>query len=196
MSSDATIQSIDGVFGSVLEALDLKEQRKAMRGAMRREANRIRKMAVGNMTSSGLLSSKGKKHRKDSTTTAGKLGKGIYARVYPDKYGAGFMVSVTPHGKRGIHKNRQGLQKPVLMWAEEGTRFRRVGKRKKGFTYTSKRTGKKQRAYIRGGHSTGTMPTYGFMEKTEAQATMSVEQNLFKDFQDNLNKAIVKKGLQ
>lgn len=182
--SNIIIEGLEENFATVWEALDLKEQRKALRGAMRREGGRLRKQAIQNLRASGI-----------GQGTRQKLSKGIYVRVYPDKYGAGFMVSVTPHGKRGIHKNRQGLEKPVLMWAEDGSRSRRVGKRKKSFFYTSKRTGKKQRAYLRSGHSTGVMKRYAFLEKTEAQTAQTVEQNLFSDFQQNLNKAFSKKGL-
>ena len=53
---------------------------------------------------------------------AGKLAKGVRVRVYPR--GGGFMITVKPHGKSGYIKNRHGLEKPVLMWAAEGTKQR------------------------------------------------------------------------
>ena len=172
-------------FKDVYAALDMKDQRKAMRSAMYREANRLRKTAATNLLATGIGSG-----------TRQKLSKGIYTRVYPDKFGAGFMVSVKPHGgKRGIHTNRQGMAKPVLMWAEDGTRYRRVGKRTKSFFGKSRYTGKSTRYYNRSGHSTGRMKRYAFLAKTEAQAGASVEQNLFNDFQSNLEKTAKKKGL-
>lgn len=157
-------------FVSVYKALSLKDQRKALRGAMRREANRLKRQAAGNMTTSGL-----------GPGTNQKLSKGIRTRVYPIRYGAGFMLSVKPRRKKGFHKNRQGLEKPVLMWAEGGTDPRKT----KGSFFSRK--GK--------GHVTGRMRRYGFLRKTEQQSGPTVEQNLFHDFQDNLNKAARKQGL-
>ena len=57
---------------------------------------------------------------------ASRLKKDIRLRVYPK--GGGFMITVKQHGKQGYHVNRFGLQKPVLMWAEEGTKVRYVRK--------------------------------------------------------------------
>ena len=51
---------------------------------------------------------------------ASRLKKDIRLRVYPK--GGGFMITVKQHGKQGYHVNRFGLQKPVLMWTEEGTK--------------------------------------------------------------------------
>ncbi len=154
---------IDQSFGSVYKALDLKAQRKAMRSAMRRESNRLRKKAVENLRGSGI--GPGTKHN---------LSKGIRARVYPEKYGAGFMVTVKPHkanrrtgqGEASMHTNRQGLKKPVLSWAEEGTDLRRTKTKTKIFTRKRK------------GHATGRMRRYGFMRKTDNQAEQIVEKNL------------------
>ena len=118
-----TVSDIKRPFLDVYKALDVKAQRKAMKGAMRREGNRLKKAAVANLGSSGI--GKGTKR---------SLSSGIYVRTYPDRYGLGFMVSVKPHGKRkGIHLNRQSKEKPVLMWAEDGTRYRKAGRRISSF---------------------------------------------------------------
>lgn len=175
-----TVVDINRPFGSVYQALDLKAQRKAMRSAMRRESNRLRKAAVSNLQSSGI--GHGTKH---------SLSKGIRARVYPEKYGAGFMVTVKPHkanrktgqGEASMHRNRQGLKKPILSWAEEGTDLRRTKTKTKIFTRKRK------------GHATGRMRRYGFMRKTDNQAEQIVERNLFNDFQENIEKAARKQGL-
>lgn len=169
----------------VFDALDLKTQRKALRGAMRKEATRVRKAVKSAITASDL----GKGTRADVT-------KGVYQRVYPAKYGAGFMVSVKTSGKtgkRGIHTNRAGKQKPVLMWAAEGTQMRRVGKRT-GRKYSTSWTGKRYATYGRSGHSTGRMRKYGFMDKAEAQVEGSVEANLWAAFNANLDKAVRRIG--
>lgn len=159
-------------FKDVFQALDLKDQRKAMRSAMRREGNRLKKQAIANLQGSGI-----------GQGTNGRLSKGIRMRVYPDKFGTGFMLSVKPHKKQGFHKNRQGKEKPVLMWAEEGTKYRKTKTKTKVF------------ARKRKGHVTGRMKRYGFMRKTGGQATQIVERNLFSDFQKNLERAARKKGL-
>lgn len=166
------IVDLNKPFGEVFKALDLKTQHKAMRSAMRREANRLKKTATVNLQISGIRQG-----------TRQKLSKGIYARVYPDKYGMGFMISVKPRKRKGFHKNRQGLEKPVLMWAEEGTLLRKTKTRTKVFVRKRK------------GHLTGRMRKYGFIRKTEEQATHIVEKNLFNDFQKNIEKAARKQGL-
>lgn len=184
---DSTVTDLQNPFGDVHKALDLKAQRKAMKSAMRREGNRLKKAAAASLQASGI-----------GQGTPRNLSKGIYARVYPDRYGAGFMVSVKPHrgnNRKGIHTNRQGRMKPVLMWAEDGTRDRRAGRRKISFFSKSRITGKRIRNYIRGGHNTGRMKRYAFMAKTERQEGTSVENNLFSTFQANLDKAARKQGL-
>lgn len=186
---------IDQSFGSVYKALDLKAQRKAMRSAMRRESNRLRKKAVDNLRSSGI-----------GPGTEHNLSKGIRARVYPEKYGAGFMVTVKPHkanrktgqGEASMHRNRfyddhkgargktlKGTKRalPILAWAEEGTDLRKTKTKTKVFTRKRK------------GHVTGRMRRYGFMRKTDNQAEQTVEQNLFRDFQNNIERAARKQGL-
>ena len=181
-----TVTDINKPFADVYKALDVKDQRKAMRSAMRREGNRLKKAAVSNLGQSGIGSG-----------TKRSLSKGIYLRVYPEnKCGLGFMVSVKPHGRRkGIHLNRQNKEKPVLMWAEDGTRQRRVGRRISSFFGKSRFTGKKIRQYLRGGARRGKMKRYAFLAKTEQQTADSVETNLFNNLQDNVEEAARKQGL-
>lgn len=168
-----TVRDLENPFAEVFQALDLKTQRKVMKSAMRREGNRLKKVAVANLNASGI-----------GRGTNRNLSKGIYVRTYPDRYGLGFMVSVRPHGSRkGIHKNRQGLEKPVLMWAEDGTRQRRTGKRKRSFFSLSRFTGKHVRNYNRDGANRGRMRDYGFLAKTERETADSVEANLFKELE-------------
>lgn len=179
------VADITRPFTSVYKALDMKTQRKAMKSAMRREGNRLKKAAIGNLKASGI-----------GQGTKRSLHSGIYVRTYPDRYGLGFMVSVKPHGKRkGIHLNRGGKEKPVLMWAEDGTRDRRSGRRLSSFFGKSRFTGRKVRQYMRGGARRGKMRRYAFLEKTERQSTAGVETNLFNNLQSNLEKAARKQGL-
>lgn len=180
-----TVSDIDRPFTSIYKALDMKSQRKAMRSAMRKEGNRLKKEAESNLAQSGI-----------GHGTKRSLSKGIYVRTYPDRYGLGFMVSVKPHGHRkGVHLNRQNKEKPVLMWAEDGTRLRKVGRRISSFMSKSRFTGKRIRQYLRGGASRGKMGRYGFLAKTEAQTEGGVETNLFDAFQKNLERAARRQGL-
>lgn len=180
-----TVTDINKPFADVFKALDPKAQRKAMKSAMRREGNRLKKAAVDNLHASGI-----------GAGTKRSLSSGIYVRTYPDRYGMGFMVSVKPHGKRkGIHLNRQGREKPVLMWAEDGTRMRHAGRRLSSFSSKSRFTGKRIKQYLRGGASRGKMKRYAFLAKTEQQTADSVETNLFNDLQVNVEKAARKQGL-
>ena len=180
-----TVTDIKKPFADIYKALDTKQHRKAMKSAMRREGNRLKKAAVTNLNESGI--GKGRKRN---------LSSGIYVRTYPDRYGLGFMVSVKPHGKRkGIHLNRQNKEKPVLMWAEDGTRYRKGGRRISSFFGKSRFTGKKVRQYVRGGANRGRMKRYAFLAKTEEQMGSSVENNLFDSYQDCLEKAARKQGL-
>ena len=180
-----TVTDINKPFADVFKVLDQKTQRKAMKSAMRREGNRLKKIAVVNLRESRV----GQGTKRD-------LSRGIYVRTYPDRYGMGFMVSVKPHGKRkGIHLNRQGKEKPVLMWAEDGTRERRAGRRISSFFGKSRFTGKKIRQYLRGGPRRGKMKRYAYLAKTEQQTADSVETNLFNSLQSNLEKAARKQGL-
>ena len=117
-------------FADVYKALDLKTQRKAMRSAMRKEGNRVKKVAVSTLHSKAI-----------GPGTKRSLDKGIYVRTYPNRFGLGFMVTVKPFGKKGIHENRRSLEKPVLMWAEDGTRLRHVGKRTSSFFSKSRWSG-------------------------------------------------------
>ena len=59
-------------FASIFNALDMKEQRKALRNAMGKEANRVKKEAQQSILSSGLG------HGTNTDITAG-----VRARVYP-----------------------------------------------------------------------------------------------------------------
>lgn len=180
-----TVTDLDRPFADVYRALDMKVQRKAMRGAMRREGNRLKKAAVSNLAQSGI-----------GQGTRRSLSGGIYVRTYPGRYGLGFMVSVKPHGRRkGVHLNRQGLEKPVLMWAEDGTRMRHAGRRISSFFGRSRFTGRKVRQYLRGGASRGKMRRYAFLAKTEQQTGGSVEDNLFDTFRGNLEMEARKRGL-
>ena len=121
--------------------LEPKRRAQALRGGFRREANQVRKTAVNNLRSSGIRSDR-------------DLEKGIRAVVF--KRTAGFRITVGTKGeKMGFHRNRRGELKPVLLWAEMGTKERRT-----------KNGGGKRASRYRAAHNTGRMPRYGFMAQT------------------------------
>lgn len=133
---------------------------KILKGAFRREANNVRKVAVNNLRA-GLQSNK-------------DLEKGIRALVFKRK--AGFRVTIGSKAKRykrgkeketwtgfGFHTNRHGKKKPVLIWAEEGTQWRRTKK-----------------------HSTGRMKRYGFMQKTLTEVEAGVTDRVHKNISRSL----------
>lgn len=105
------------------------------------------------------------------------------------KRDAGFRVTVAARaarmngkGERSMHKNRRGLKKPVLLWAENGTERR--------FTKSNGR-----RALRKGkGHATGRMRRYGFMDKTRREVSASIPEVLKKDLADSVNTIAKKYG--
>ena len=101
---------------------------------------------------------------------ASRLKKDIRLRVYPK--GGGFMITVKQHGKQGYHVNRFGLQKPVLMWAEEGTKVRYV---RKGGGQVAQTADGKWRTL---GRRRGQMPAYHFLDSVEAQGASIVERDI------------------
>ena len=100
---------------------------------------------------------------------ASRLKKDIRLRVYPK---GGFMITVKQHGKQGYHVNRFGLQKPVLMWAEEGTKVRYV---RKGGGQVAQTADGKWRTL---GRRRGQMPAYHFLDGVEAQGAPIVERDI------------------
>lgn len=176
MSSSPLTYDDSGLQG-LFEDLAPKQRVKALRGAFRREANRVRRAAIGNL--------------HESIGGDKELDKGVRAIVFRRK--AGFRVTIGTKrankkgkGERGyyISRKRRGKPyatgKPVLIWAEEGTAWRRT--RGRGFL---KR---------RGGHSTGRMKRYGFMRKTLSEVRGSVTGTLHKEIIDQLKKAAKKNG--
>lgn len=154
--------------------MDVKHRKRALKGAFRREANQVRRTAINNLRSS-LHSNR-------------DLEKGIRAIVF--KKAAGFRVTIgtkkanrkTGKGEKGMHINRQGLKKPVLIWAEGGTEQRK--------------TKTKTRAFVRErrGHNTGRMKRYGFMRKTQTDVRDKVTADLRNEIVESVTKTANKYG--
>lgn len=154
--------------------MDVKRRNRALKGAFRREANQVRRTAINNLRSS-LHSNR-------------DLEKGIRAIVF--KKAAGFRVTIgtkkanrkTGKGEKGMHINRQGLKKPVLIWAEGGTEQRK--------------TKTKTRVFVRErrGHNTGRMKRYGFMRKTQTYVRDKVTADLRNEIVESVTKTANKYG--
>lgn len=124
---------------------------KVFRGALRRTATKVRRMAVGYLLSSGLG------HAKE-------MQRGIRSGIR--RKSLGFFVTVaTGRNGSGIHRNRFGKLKPILIWAEDGTKLRKT--RSKSRIFTRKRKG----------HTTGSMPAYGFIDASR-QSLGGIESGL------------------
>lgn len=161
------------VWTRFLNELTPAQLRKALRSGLRREATRVRRVAV-------------QKLRGTTLSLRGGMEKGIRTVVY--RRGTGFKVTVKPKvggrtENKGFHTNRRGQLKPVLAWAETGTRMRRTKTKTRIFRRSRK------------GHSTGYMRGYHFMEDAEREAPQTVEANLGHDLETAVTKAAKKAGI-
>jgi len=171
--------TISKAFGDVYKLLDMTRQRRAMRGAIRKEANAVKKTAASELAHTSASGAGGSITLHNATEVA----KGFRVRVYPDKYGLGFLVTTKPHGRKGYHRNRQGREKPVLMWAVGGTKRRSTRSASKWFVCKKR------------GHSTGRMPQFDFMLKTENAAADRVERELLGEFERGMERRARRLGL-
>ena len=154
--------------------LEPKRRLQAIKGGFRREANQVRKTAINNLRSS-LHSNK-------------DLEKGVRTIVFKRK--AGFRVTVgtkragkNGKGEAGFHTNRQGLKKPVLIWAEDGTQERKT-----------KGNGGKRAMRLRSAHRTGRMKRYGFLTQTLNGVRDTVTNNIRNMVIENVEQVAKKYG--
>lgn len=171
-----TIDYNDENLQRLFAELEPKRRLQAIKGGFRRAANQVRKTAINNLRSS-IQSNK-------------DLEKGVRAIVFKRK--AGFRVTVgtkragkNGKGEAGFHTNRQGLKKPVLIWAEEGTKERQT-KPKKGT--------RRRAARLRASHRTGRMKRYGFMAQTLTSVRDTVTTNIHEMVAENVQKVAEKYG--
>lgn len=171
----ATIQYDDEDLQRLFAEMDIKKRLKALKGAFRRGANRVRKTALNNL--------------RGSIRTDKDLERGVRAVVFKRKAGFRVTIGTKKAGKTGkeygFHINRRGLKKPVLIWAEAGTKWRRT-KSKQRF----KANGKWRTA----GTHRGFMKRYGFMQKTAADVRDSVTDNLHNEVINSVRKVAKKYG--
>lgn len=150
MAQNVELKCDDERLRRMFAEMDPKHRNKALRGAFRAEANKVRKAAVSS------LRSKMNSNRD--------LENGIRALVFKQKLGFRVTVGTVNRKSRrtgniqtkGYHKNRFGLEKPVLIWAEDGTVQRRTKK----------------------GANRGRMPRYGFIVEARDRTAPTVTSDL------------------
>lgn len=164
---------------ALLREMTPKQIRAAVKGAYRAEAKKARAIAVRNLSSSGL----------DVQGNRSDWQKGIRSYIY--RNGGGFMITVKARGSKdggkSMHVNRFGFKKPILMWAEEGTKPRK----------TKSNGGSHARTFVRRlrkGHATGSMPAYGFLARSAPEMYRTVEQDLYGEVEKAVEKKAAKLG--
>lgn len=150
-------QKIGQAWNDLLKTFDQRDLKRTLKDAYRRTGKMIAAVAKRSVESSGIADAR-------------QLARGVRVRVYPR--GGGFMITVKPHGKSGYIKNRHGLEKPVLMWAVEGTVERYPRSWAKRFLVN---TGDGFRWV---GRNRGKMPAYHFLDAAEAQGPKIVEDEI------------------
>lgn len=171
--NNANLKYDDANLQKLFQELEPKQRLRALKGGFRREANQVRKTALNNL--------------RNSIRTDKDMEKGVRAIVFSKA--AGFRVTIgTKKASRaggkeyGFHTNRQGLKKPILIWAEEGTEPRKTKSKTRIFTRARK------------GHSTGRMRRYGFMKQTLASVKDTVTNNLHNEVMNSVKKIAEKYG--
>lgn len=147
----------DGNLQRLFAELEPRRRSQALKGGYRKLAAHVRKKAVANLRSSGIRTDR-------------DLEKGVRSAVF--KRTVGFRVTIGTKGETGMHTNRRGLKKPVLIWAEEGT----------------------QERASRNGHRTGSMPRFGFMDKTRNEVRDTVSSDMQKMVAESVERIAKKYG--
>lgn len=130
-------------WNELLKAMSVRGIKRSIRVAFRRVGNEIADVARKSLAASLHNGSKMKRN----------------VRVHVFSRGGGFEITVKPHGRQGYYRRSQdGKEKPVAMWAAEGTKQR-----------THRGRGKLKFRTAQGwktmkGKSTGKMPAYPFLE--------------------------------
>lgn len=115
------------------------------------------------------------------------MAKNVRVRVWA--HGYGFSITTKPHGKQGYYKRSQdGKEKPVAMWAQEGTvdRYERHGGKGIFKTADGWKTMK--------GNWTGKMKGYHFLEPSEKQGPAIVEREMLPVLEKETEKRLRKLG--
>ena len=174
---DMEAAKMQATFGELTKQFTAKQLRSSVRKGYRRASNAALQIARTALKSSGL-------HVEGNTRG---WERGIRNLVYSK--GGGFMSTVKGRnrGNKSMHTNRRGKMKPILMWAEDGTKPRKRKLRGGGVFQWG-------RPSSRSGNS-GSMRAYHFMQQSEAAMYRTVEENLFPEVEKAVYKAAQKAGL-
>ena len=155
----------------MLKLMDSRQIRKTMRGAYGAEARKVVKIARSHLASKSI----------EVRGSQADWAKGIRPYVYSGI--GGFMVTVKGIKGKSMHVNRNLDKKPILMWAEDGT------KRRHTKTATRVWTRKRKR------HYTGSMPAIHVLAETEEAMRSNVETDIGAELEKKAIKIIKKSGL-
>lgn len=154
-----TIKSLNAAkeWAELRDIFSPRDLRSVLRRAAARTGSEVRALAVGNLQSSPLAN-------------APAMRRGV--RIYGLRRSPGsFQLTLHPHGRRGVgytsRHNRGAGPKPVLLFAEEGTRPRRT----------------------RRGGRRGSMPAYNHLRGVEERGTKIIET----DYAATLERAVEQK---
>ncbi len=166
----------------LFQALDPKQRKKAIKSALTRAAAQVRKQAVKNLKSA--LPESGKDLAKGIRRVSYKNKIGFRVTIGTKKKKKGSRIESVMHSDDVYHTNRRGLAKPILIWAEGGTKSRHTK------TESSWRGSRRKRK----GHPTGSMPRYGFMEKTKEEMLPKVDAMLKQEINLSIQRIAKKYG--
>lgn len=158
----------------LLRSMNVKDIRRVLKSTYRRVGKQIADIARADLVSSGLRN-------------ADKMKRAIRVHVYGR--GGGFEITTKFHGKQGFYRRSQdGKEKPVVMWAQDGTSNR--------FTYYHKRVipfgGGAYRTLAT--NARGSMRKYDFLRRAESQAPGIIENGLGPELEKAVNKRALKLG--
>lgn len=156
----------------LLRAMDARQIKSSLKAAYRRCGNLIRNVAYTDLQSK-------------SIRNASKMKRLIRVYVYPR--GGGFMITVKPHGKQGYYTNHAGFQKPVLMWAQDGTEEREP-RRDAGFV------ARFNDGNFRPVKHMGMERVYNFLKGAEQQGSGIIERELPSEIEHAAIKRMEKEG--
>ena len=145
----------------LMKQMSQRQLRNALKSGYRKANNEALKIARQKLGETSL-------HVMGNT---GDWKRGVRGYIYSK--GGGFMATVKGRGQKSMHVNRRGKEKPVLMWAEEGTKPRKR----------------------RNGGNSGHMRAYNFMRDSEAAMYRKVEEVLAPELEKAVYRAAQKAGL-
>lgn len=116
-------------FEKLIDTMSEKHLRRAVIGTLKKESRRVANAAKRNLRASGMSHASEISSGLRSGVMKGL--RGYYVSVTPEKWGrrkyraaARALAKGKEFRRKGIHTNRANKEKPVLMWAESGTKRR------------------------------------------------------------------------